>query len=104
MFGSNMLEVAIGVIFVFILVSIICTAVREGIESWLKTRAAYLEHGIRQLLADNAGTGLAKNLYNHPLVFGLFTEGYKPGKTSGSPALFAKGGNCLHISHQKTSL
>jgi hypothetical protein len=93
MFGSNMLEVALGVIFVFILVSIICTAVREGLESWLKTRAAYLEHGIRQLLADNAGTGLAKNLYNHPLIFGLFTEGYKPGKTSGSPALFAKGGN-----------
>ena len=93
MFGSNMLEVAIGVIFVFLLVSIICTAIREGMESWLKTRAAYLEHGIRQLLADTSGTGLAKNFYNHPLIFGLFTDGYKPGKASGSPSLFARGGN-----------
>ena len=47
MFGSQILEVAIGVIFVFILVSIICSAIREGIEAWLKTRAAFLEHGIR---------------------------------------------------------
>lgn len=93
MFGSNILEVAIGVIFVFILVSIICTAVREGLESWLKTRAAYLEHGIRQLLSDNDGIGLAKNFYNHPLIFGLFSKDYKPGKTTGAPALFAKGGN-----------
>ncbi|MDB4923269.1 hypothetical protein [Mucilaginibacter sp.] len=93
MFGSNILEVATGVIFVFILVSIICTAVREGIEGWLKTRAAYLEHGIRQLLADTGGTGLAKNIYNHPLIFGLFIDAYKPGKNTGAPSLFAKGGN-----------
>jgi hypothetical protein len=39
MFGSEALEVAIGIIFVYILVSIICTAIREGIEAWLKTRA-----------------------------------------------------------------
>ncbi|RYY37579.1 MAG: hypothetical protein EOP46_02115 [Sphingobacteriaceae bacterium] len=93
MFGSSMLEVALGVIFVFILVSIICTAIREGIESWLKTRAAYLEHGIRQLLADNSGSGLAKEVYNHPLIFGLFNKAYKPGSATESPALFAKGKN-----------
>jgi hypothetical protein len=88
-----MLEVAIGVIFVFILVSIICTAIREAIEGWLKTRAAYLEHGIRQLLADNKGDGLAKSVYNHPLIFGLFNMDYKPGSSAGSPGLFAKGNN-----------
>lgn len=42
MFGSQILEVAIGIIFVFLLVSIICSAIREGIKAWLKTRAAFL--------------------------------------------------------------
>ena len=63
MFGSGILEVAIGVIFVFLLVSIICSAIREGIEAWLKTRAAYLEHGIRELLHDLGGGGLAALLH-----------------------------------------
>ncbi len=40
MFGSTVLEVSVGIIFVFLLVSILCTAIREGIETWLKTRAA----------------------------------------------------------------
>ena len=52
MFGSVTLEVAIGIIFVFILVSIICSTIREGIEAWMKTRGAYLEHAIRELLQD----------------------------------------------------
>ena len=67
MFGS-VLEVAIGVVFVFLLASIICSAVREGIEAFLKTRAAFLERGIRELLHDREATGLAKQVYTHPLV------------------------------------
>lgn len=82
MFGSKILDVAIGLIFVYVVVSIICTAVREGIESWLKTRAAYLEHGIRLLLQDPDGTKIAKALYEHPLVDGLFMGKYTPGSTS----------------------
>lgn len=108
MFGSKALEVAIGVIFVYILVSIICSAVREGIEAWTKTRAAYLEHGIRELLHDEKATGLARQLFNHPLIDGLYSGSYKPGKSaeksaeepakgaaksSARPAMFAGGGN-----------
>ena len=52
MFGSEILDVAVGVIFVFLLVSMICSAIREGLETVLKTRAAYLEQGIRELLRD----------------------------------------------------
>lgn len=44
MFGSKILDVAIGLVFVYIVVSVLCTAVREGLEAFLKTRAAYLEH------------------------------------------------------------
>lgn len=91
MFGSTVLEVAIGLIVVFILVGAICSAIREGIEAWLKTRAAYLEHGIRQLLNDKKGTGLAKLLYEHPLINGLYNDGYTPGKDQVSPSMLAKG-------------
>jgi hypothetical protein len=42
MFGMETLEVVIGIIFVYTLTSIICSTIREGIEAWLKTRAAYL--------------------------------------------------------------
>ena len=65
MFGSRILEVAIGIIFIF-LVSMICSAIREGIESWVKSRAAFLEHGIRELLHDRHAVGLARSLYTHP--------------------------------------
>ncbi|MFL9842815.1 hypothetical protein [Flavobacterium rhizosphaerae] len=79
MFGSNTLEIVIGLIVIFILISTICSAIREGIESILKTRAAYLEQGIRQLLNDKTGTRLAKDFFNHPLISGLFNGSYTPG-------------------------
>lgn len=93
MFGSAIIDVGIGLIVVFILVSTICTAVREGIESILKTRAAYLEHGIRQLLHDKGGQGLAKELYQHPLVNGIFSGDYAPADGTNKPGLWARGRN-----------
>src|ERR1043165_6002387 len=74
--GSDILEVSIGIVFVFVLVSTICSAVREGIEAWLKTRASFLEYGIRQLLNDPHGLGIAKELFNHPLIAGLYADEY----------------------------
>jgi hypothetical protein len=95
MFGSDILEVAIGIIFIYILVSIICSAVREGVETWLKTRSAYLEHGIRELLRDSTGTGLAQSVYRHPLISGLYLADYgddPPARPRGRYAwLLAKG-------------
>ena len=75
MFGSQILEVGIGLILVFLLVSLILTAVRETIESFTKTRARDLERAIAELLKDPAGSGLRKELYSHPLVFSLFPGG-----------------------------
>ena len=93
MFGSVVLEIAIGIIFINILVSTICSTIREGIEALLKSRAAYLEHSIRELLHDIKGTGIAKSFYNHPLINSLFSENYTPGDSTGSPNLLARGGN-----------
>jgi hypothetical protein len=75
MFGSQILEVGIGLILVFLLVSLILTAVRESIESIAKTRARDLERAIAELLKDPDGEGLRKKLYTHPLVYSLFPGG-----------------------------
>ena len=77
MFDSDILEVAIGLAMVFALVSTICTAVRELIESWLKTRASYLEYGIRQLLNDPQARGIARDVFDHPLVSGLYIGNFE---------------------------
>ena len=93
MFGSRILEVAIGIIFIFLLVSMICSAIREGIESWVKSRAAFLEQGIRELLHDRHAVGIARSLYTHPLVYGLYATEYRP-RTSARPlTALARGGN-----------
>ncbi|MDR5741406.1 hypothetical protein [Caballeronia sp. LZ016] len=87
MFNSAILEVAIGIVFIYMLLSLMCTALREGLEGLLKTRASYLENGIRELLFDLKGENLAKAFYEHPLVFSLFAGEYAspaPGKIAGA--------------------
>ena len=94
MFGSDILEVAIGVVFVFLIISIVCSAIREGLEAMLKTRAAYLEHGIRELLGDRGPSGLAGQLYAHPLISGLYSSDYAPPPSRSALAwYFARGKN-----------
>jgi len=91
MFGLETLDVAIGVVFVFLLVSIICSAIREGIEAILKTRAAYLWLGIRELLHDRRAIGLASSFYDHPLIYSLFPGDFDQSKGIDKPTLLANG-------------
>jgi hypothetical protein len=76
--GFAIIDTAIGLILVFLVVSLICSALREMVESMLKQRALDLERGLRELLHDPDGTGLTSALYTHPLVFGLFSGEYVP--------------------------
>lgn len=78
MFGSVVLDVAIGLFFVYLLLSLICSAVRESIEARLKSRALHLERGIRELLRDTDSTQLARKIYEHPLVSSLYPGNYEP--------------------------
>ncbi len=78
MLGSTILDVAIGIVFVFLLISLLASAMREALETWLKTRASHLEAGLREVLRDRDGTGLVKHLYNHPLVYSLYGGDYVP--------------------------
>jgi hypothetical protein len=78
MFNSSVLDVAIGMVFVYLLLSLMCSAANETVELALKNRAKDLERGLRQLLQDADGKGLVKKVYDHPLVSALFEGNYKP--------------------------
>lgn len=95
MLGSTMLDVTIGIVFVFVLLSTVCSAIREAIEAKLKTRAAYLEQGIRELLHDVEGKGLAHSFFNHPLISALYSGGYSGAAQGGKRGtkLLANGGS-----------
>jgi hypothetical protein len=73
MFGLETLDVVIGMIFVFLTLSLVCSAVNEIIEAWLNKRADYLKTGIKELLGNS---GMAKEIYDHPLIAGLFRGKY----------------------------
>lgn len=85
MFGSEVLDVAIGLVFIFLTLSLVCSAVNELIESIVKNRARDLEAGIRELLTDPTGKGVVSEMYNHSLVNALFKGEYNPLKTHNLP-------------------
>jgi hypothetical protein len=62
MFNSSVLDVAIGLIFVYLLLGLMCTTVNEWLAQLFKTRAATLREGIRRLLhAPPDGTYLIRS-------------------------------------------
>ncbi len=72
MFGSNILEVAIGIILVYSLLSLICSTVNEWIIArLLALRSTTLEAGISNLI----GAELTQKLYDHQLIDGLARPG-----------------------------
>ncbi len=77
--GSAVLEVAFGLIFVYLLLSVLCSAIGEYIEAKFNNRAKYLQQGIQLLLNETRGGGvdLAKMLYSHGLVRPLYRDAGK---------------------------
>jgi hypothetical protein len=59
------LDVAIGICFIYLLLGLICSTVNEMISGWLGTRARFLEKGIGRLLGNDA---LKQAVYGHPLI------------------------------------
>ncbi len=83
MFGSTVLEVAIGMVFVFLLVSLVCSGISDRISEMLNWRATDLENGIRDLLLGK-DQKLLNQLYNSQLIQSLSTiKAEKLGKVSG---------------------
>lgn len=77
MFNSIVLDVAIGMAFVYLLLSLLCSAAAEVIAGILGLRAKNLEAGIRSLFSDGFGPGnnaFVRQIYEHGLVRGLYRD------------------------------
>jgi hypothetical protein len=69
LFGSAILDTAIGLVFVYLLLAIFCTTVNEGLSSVFSLRAKYLKRSLEQLLQDPQGAAdLLKKFYAHPVI------------------------------------
>jgi hypothetical protein len=75
MFGSAALEFGIGMVFVYLMLSLAVTAFQEGLASLFRRRARTLASGIRNLLRDDA---LVESVYAHPLIQGLHLSKRRP--------------------------
>lgn len=75
MFGT-VLDVAIGLVLIYTLLSLICSTIKEGISSLLAWRAATLKEGLHNLLGDD----FAIKVFGHHLVQGLVPRHRMPWK------------------------
>src|SRR5262245_22049328 len=84
MFGLQILDIALGLIFVYLLLALICTTASELLAGFLSRRSRNLFIGIRGLLEDEAvrlknpqdpqdpkGKGFVDLFYTHPLIKAL---------------------------------
>src|SRR5688572_1978588 len=76
-----LVEITIGLVLVYLLVSLICSAVSELIAAILRLRARNLVAGIRTMLTGTSTGGSANDwagqVLTHPLVSGLY-DGERP--------------------------
>jgi hypothetical protein len=103
--GLPALDVAIGLSFVFLLLSLVASTLQEFIANLLSLRAKTLEQGLRNMLADStpapAGSAAAQDppegqprqakrdllydVYVHPLIRSLYRQGRFIGRTTLTP-------------------
>ena len=68
MFNSSILDVAIGVVLAFLAISLMTSAIVEGIASALKIRSKTLLAGVKALVNDPGFDGMARKLYAHAAI------------------------------------
>ncbi len=74
-----MLDVALGLVFVYLVLSLLASALAEALEHFFHYRADYLKQGIERLLLAGDST-LREKLYAHPLVKSLYTPSRLEGR------------------------
>jgi hypothetical protein len=85
LFNSTILDVIIGLVFVYLLLSIMCTAANEWVSALTRRRGNMLRKGITQLLsaqgtprAADAPDALLREFYEHPLIKSLMHDKNHP--------------------------
>lgn len=76
--GFELIDAAIGLVFLYLLISMIATVITEFVEALLKKRSANLWMGLREMLNDPGGDQVLKKLYEHPTIFPLYLGNYRP--------------------------
>jgi hypothetical protein len=81
MFDFPALDVAIGLLFLYLVLALVCTSVNEAIMTALGMRARFLQLGLLNLLSANPnvtreGQLALRKLYEHPLVQTLVRPGH----------------------------
>ncbi len=71
MFGSNVIEVFLGLILIYLVLSIITSTITEGIAHFLNMRGQNLYQAIERMLND---PNMLANLYKHPLITSMSTN------------------------------
>ena len=77
MFSSVLLDVAIGMSFIYLILSLIASMVQEALATLVQARAANLQRGLRSLLSGDSieeGVSLVDSIYTHGLVRGLYQD------------------------------
>src|SRR5882672_3512550 len=93
LFNSTMLDVIIGLIFVYLLLSILCTAANEWVATLTRRRGELLRKGIHQLLenqkiiGEENNDGFLRAFYRHPLITSIMHDKNHPAYIA--PRVFA---------------
>jgi hypothetical protein len=77
MLGSPILDVAIGMTFVYLLLSLIVSVIQEIFASIIQSRSANLQRGLRSLFSGdclNTANTIVDELYTHGLIRGLYQD------------------------------
>jgi hypothetical protein len=78
MFGSQILDVVIGLVYVYLILGLVCTVANEVIARIFALRARTLEAGIQNMLegkSPHGQTEWVELLYIHPLIKSLYKKG-----------------------------
>jgi len=108
LFNSTILDVIIGLIFVYLLLSIMCTAGNEWVAALTRRRGETLRRGLGQLLAGQpikmteAESTLVSAFYDHPLIKSMMHDKNHP--TYLSPRNFSATLTDIITGEQKSKL
>ena len=91
-FGGVIIDVIIGVVFLYTLLSMICMAINEAVATFFSLRATFLEKALLGLLGSEE---LRTKIYNSPRIFGTIS--------SVKGADFPSQGNPSYIATQRFS-
>lgn len=89
MFGIEVLEIVIGLVFVYLLLSLLATTLNELVMQWLYSRGKNLHIALQTMLDDETDV-LCKHFFNHALIQKLKKRGTEGFPSYISQAYFAK--------------